>query len=162
MGISAMDSPGTFSASTCSRPLADVLKMRTLPRTMMCSPLQGSPSENSNSPALNNLRTVRAASKCSSGCVRLENNAVFSSTAERSARGAVTGEFYQQATFVTALPAGLNSDRVMHPRSNAIQRKNRRMVHGWRSRLEQSASGNHVGRGDRSEEHTSELQSLRH
>jgi hypothetical protein len=60
--------------------------------------------------------------------VRLENNAVFSSTAERSARGAVTGEFYQQATFVTALPAGLDSDRVMHPRCNAMQRKNRRMA----------------------------------
>ena len=105
-GNSATDSPGPFTASTCSRPPMDVLKMRTLPRAMMCSPLHGSPSENINSPVLNSLRTVRAASICSSGCERPESNAVFPRQAKRSVRGALTGKFYQQATLVTALRLG--------------------------------------------------------
>jgi hypothetical protein len=99
-----MDSPGTFTASTCSRPLGEDLKMRTLPREMKCSPVQGSPSENTNSPALNRLRKVCAASSCSSAGERLDSSAVFSRTAARLTRSALTREFYQDASQVIARP----------------------------------------------------------
>ena len=67
--------------------------MRTLPCAMMCNPLHGSPSEKSNSPVLNSLRTVRAASIFNSVGVRLDKSAVFPSAVARSVRSAVTREF---------------------------------------------------------------------
>ena len=55
----------------------DDLKIRTLPCAMMCNPLHGSPSEKSNSPVLNSLRTVRAASIFNSVGVRPDKSAGF-------------------------------------------------------------------------------------
>ena len=92
-GNSATDSPGTLTARTCSRPFGDVLKMRTLPCAMMCSPLHGSPSEKSNSPEVKSLRTVRADSVFNSAAVRLDKSAVLPRAAARSVRSAVTREF---------------------------------------------------------------------
>src|ERR1019366_3058884 len=79
-------------ARTCSRPPRDVLKMRTLPRAMMCRPWQGSPSEKSNSPVRKSLHVVRAASSCNSAAVRTDSNGVFSRTAGRSIRLVLIGE----------------------------------------------------------------------
>src|ERR1035438_2827964 len=90
-GTSATDSPGTFRASTCSLPLIEVLKMRTLPRTMMCRPEQGSPSEKRSSPAENNFLTVRAASKPNSGCDKSEQRCLFKCGGEVDALGIHSG-----------------------------------------------------------------------
>ena len=103
-GSSATDSPSVLTASTCSRPLRDVLKMRILPRAMMCKPLHGSPSEKSSSPALNSLRKERAASCCTSVGERLEKSGVFSRTEARSMRCAVTRAFYQPAGQTNQMP----------------------------------------------------------
>ena len=98
---------------------------------MMCSPLQGSPSENSNSPALNSLRTVRAASICSSGGERLDSNAVFPRTSGKI--GALSGhsEILAARDFGHCAGRMRLSDGSMNPQINTIDFNERPFIAIW-------------------------------
>lgn len=65
-GNSAIDPPGPSTASTCSRPDGEVLKIRTRPKTTMYKPERGSPSEKSISPGLQDRMAVRETSALNS------------------------------------------------------------------------------------------------
>jgi hypothetical protein len=72
-GNSAVDPPGPSTASTCSRPNGEDLKIRTRPKATMYKPAHGSPSEKSISPGPQDRMAVREASAFNSRSVSVEN-----------------------------------------------------------------------------------------
>src|SRR5580765_692790 len=98
---------------------------------MMCRPLHGSPSEKSNSPAVNSLRTVLAANVFNSVGVRPDKSAVFPRAVARSVRSAVTREFYQPGTLVTASSCSALSHRLMNPQINTTDFNQRPFIAIW-------------------------------
>ncbi len=72
-----MELPGPSTVSTCSRPLAEVLKIRTRPLTTMYSPAQESPSENRIADASKDRTPERAAREFNSVSFSAAKSGVF-------------------------------------------------------------------------------------